>query len=380
MEVPQGYKQTSIGIIPEDWEVKKLGAIGKVKMCKRIFKEQTSEIASGIPFFKIGTFGGTADSFISHQLFEEFKNKYSYPTVGDILISAAGTIGRLVVFDGTPSYFQDSNIVWISNPEKLITNKFLLYLYGKIKWKTTEGGIVSRLYNSDLTNLEIPVPPLPEQQKIAEILSTWDKAIETCQKTIEELQQRNRGLRIKLFSENENWKKEELGNVLKYTQPQNFLTDNFVQKQNENYSMPVLTANKSFVLGYTDERQGLYENLPVIIFDDFTTSSHYIDFAFKIKSSAIKLLTVKGNNDLKFCYHLLQLIKTQIGEHKRRWISEFEDKVVKIPELSEQKRIVSILDTAASELKHYEEKLSNLKLQKKGLMQQLLTGKVRVKI
>ncbi len=95
-----------------DWVVKKLGIIGVPLMCKRIFKDQTTpNPENGIPFYKIGTFGNEADSFISVDLYNEFKFKYNFPNKGDILISASGTIGRLVIYDGAPAYFQDSNIV-----------------------------------------------------------------------------------------------------------------------------------------------------------------------------------------------------------------------------------------------------------------------------
>ena len=118
-------KQTEIGLLPEDWEVRKLGELGEVKMCKRIFQHQTSEFGD-IPFFKIGTFGKEPDAFITRKLFEDFKNRFSYPKKGEILISAAGTIGRTVIYNGEESYFQDSNIVWIENKEQIISNELLV--------------------------------------------------------------------------------------------------------------------------------------------------------------------------------------------------------------------------------------------------------------
>ena len=125
---------------PNGVEYKYLGDIGSICMCKRIMKNQTS--ADGdVPFYKIGTFGGKANAYISIELFEEYKEKYSYPKIGDILISAAGTIGRTVIFDGEPSYFQDSNIVWIDNDEKLVMNKFLYY-YQLQPWQVSTGGQV----------------------------------------------------------------------------------------------------------------------------------------------------------------------------------------------------------------------------------------------
>jgi type I restriction enzyme S subunit len=101
MEMRAGYKRTDAGIIPEDWKVNTLGEIGDVRMCKRVLKQQTRSNGD-VPFYKIGTFGGVADAYINHSLFEEFKRKYSYPKKGDVLISAAGTIGSSVIFDGSP--------------------------------------------------------------------------------------------------------------------------------------------------------------------------------------------------------------------------------------------------------------------------------------
>ena len=92
-----------------DWVVQPLGDIGKVSMCKRIFKEQTTPTGD-IPFYKIGTFGKEPDAFIPAEIYHQFRQKYSFPNKGDVLVSAAGTVGRCVVYDGEDAYFQDSNI------------------------------------------------------------------------------------------------------------------------------------------------------------------------------------------------------------------------------------------------------------------------------
>lgn len=152
---------------------KTLGEIGEVRMCKRIFKEQTSEIGE-IPFYKIGTFGKTPNAYITRELFEEYKSKFSYPKKGDILISASGTIGRTVIFDGKDAYFQDSNIVWIENDEKKVLNKFLFYFYQITNWNVAEGGTIQRLYNDNLKKIKIPLPPLEEQKRIVNILDKFD--------------------------------------------------------------------------------------------------------------------------------------------------------------------------------------------------------------
>lgn len=178
-------KQTEIGLIPDDWEVKRLGEIGEPCMCKRILKEQTSPTGD-IPFYKIGTFGGIPDAYISRELFEQYKEQYNYPKKGTLLLSAAGTIGRVVVFDGKNSYFQDSNIVWIDNDETKVTNDFLFYCYSRMQWKTEEGGIVSRLYNANLKSTSFIAPKsLAEQERIAKALSDVDALISTTEKLIQ---------------------------------------------------------------------------------------------------------------------------------------------------------------------------------------------------
>jgi len=184
-----------------EWLEKKLGQIGEPLMCKRIFKEQTSESPTdGVPFYKIGTFGKEADSYIPIDLYEEFKNKYSFPKVGDILISASGTIGRLVVYDGAPAFFQDSNIIWLGNDEKNILNSFLFYCYSTITWQTSDGGIISRLYNSDFKNMQVRFPKNKiEQEKIASCLAALDKLITAQTEKIEQLKQHKKGLMQGLF-------------------------------------------------------------------------------------------------------------------------------------------------------------------------------------
>ncbi len=147
----------------------KIGDIGKISMCKRIMKSETSPTGD-VPFYKIGTFGKQADAYISGQTFNRYKSEYPYPNKGDILISAAGTIGRTVVFDGRPSYFQDSNIVWVANDETLVLNKFLYYWYQTNPWRISTGGTISRLYNDNIAGAKVPILPIDMQRKIINIL------------------------------------------------------------------------------------------------------------------------------------------------------------------------------------------------------------------
>ncbi|HOB51123.1 MAG TPA: restriction endonuclease subunit S [Acidobacteriota bacterium] len=148
----------------EGWVEKTLGKIGKVSMCKRIFKEETTATGD-IPFYKIGTFGKEPDAFISSQTYNEYRARYPFPKKGDILISASGTIGRRVRYDGEPAYFQDSNIVWIDNDERQVSNDYLYHFYGACEWNSTKGATISRLYNDNLRQIAIAFPESSQEQR-----------------------------------------------------------------------------------------------------------------------------------------------------------------------------------------------------------------------
>lgn len=151
----------------------RLGEIGKISMCRRILKSQTSSDGD-VPFYKIGTFGKEPDAYISIDTYEKYKREYSFPKKGDVLISAAGTIGRLVIYNGEPAYFQDSNIVWIENDESLIINDYLYYVYQLQPWKASSGGTIARLYNDNISKARITVPTLEEQRQIVKKLRKFD--------------------------------------------------------------------------------------------------------------------------------------------------------------------------------------------------------------
>lgn len=149
--------------------------VGVVRMCKRIHKAETS-VQGDIPFFKISTFGGTPTSFISAELYEKYKEKYPYPKQGDLLISAAGTIGQIVRFDGADAYFQDSNIVWLEHDESIVLNRYLYFVYLNTRW-TTDGGTIKRLYNNRILQQQICVPPIETQIAIADLLDRFDALV-----------------------------------------------------------------------------------------------------------------------------------------------------------------------------------------------------------
>ena len=170
----------------DDWEQRKFGDIGSIAMCKRIFKEQTSDEGE-VPFYKIGTFGVEPDAFISKELFDEYKTKYPYPNKGDILISASGSIGRTVEFTGKDEYFQDSNIVWLKHGNE-IDNSFLKVLYSIVEW-SCEGSTIKRLYNDNFLKTEFMLPQIDEQIKLGTYFSNLDNLITLHQRKCDELKE-----------------------------------------------------------------------------------------------------------------------------------------------------------------------------------------------
>lgn len=180
-----------------EWEQRKLGDFGSVAMCKRIFKNQTTENGD-IPFYKIGTFGGKPDAYISKNLFDEYKKKYPYPEKGDILISASGSIGRTVEYTGEDAYYQDSNIVWLKHDNR-IQNSFLIQLYKIVKWAGIEGSTIKRLYNDNILKTKILIPSVQEQIIIGNYFNNIDNLITLHQQKITQLQAVKKFLLQNLF-------------------------------------------------------------------------------------------------------------------------------------------------------------------------------------
>ena len=158
------------------------------------------------------------------------------------------------------------------------------------------------------------------------------------------------------------WQEYSLGELLPYEQPTPYIVES--TDYNNNYKTPVLTAGKSFIIGYTNEPNGIYDKVPVIIFDDFTTSTQYVNFPFKVKSSAMKILTAKADLVLpKFIFYRMQLIEFDHSTHKRYWIQQYSKIKVRIPLLKEQERIVEKIEELFSELDSGVETLKKIKQQ-----------------
>lgn len=262
---------------------------------------------------------------------------------------------------------------------------FVAYLLRTIDFHTHSGKSgVPGVNRNDLHELTVKLPPLAEQRAIATALSDVDAMLAK----LEALVAKKRDLKVaatqqlltgqtRLPGFSAKWEVKRLGELLSYEQPTKYLVSS--SEYSDANDVPVLTAGKTFVLGYTDETAGVFDNLPVIIFDDFTTANKYVNFPFKAKSSAMKLLKARTPSvNLRLVYEIMQLIKFQLGDHKRYWISEYQKLEVKIPDEDEQTAIAAVLSDMDAELAALEARRDKTRAVKQGMMQELLTGKIRL--
>ena len=333
-----------------EWKKVRLGDNCNIQMCKRIMAAQTNT-DRGVPFFKIGTIGGKADAYISKELFDEYKAKYPFPHKGEVMITCAGTVGKCIIYNGKDSYYQDSNIVWIDNPNEIISNDFLYHLLCKVNWSHLNSTTIVRIYNDDLRNLKLYIPQHDEQKKITHLLSLINERIATQNKIIEDLKLLKSAIRKKVFVslKEEHTESLEINQLLTYEQPTAYIVTND-EYSTDTTLIPVLTANKGFVLGYTDEDFSIYQKGECIIFDDFTMDAKYVSFPFKVKSSAIKILTAKPNVNLRFMFEYLSYLELKSEEHKRHYISEIASLVVELPSKEMQNKIASLMASLDNKL------------------------------
>ena len=420
-------KQTEIGLIPDDWEVKTLGEIGEPCMCKRILKEQTSSTGD-IPFYKIGTFGGIPDAYISRELFEQYKEQYNYPKKGTLLLSAAGTIGRVVVFDGKDSYFQDSNIVWIDNDETKVTNDFLFYCYSRMQWKTEEGGIVSRLYNANLKSTSFIAPKsLAEQERIAKALSDVDALISTTEKLIQKKKNIKQGAmqnlltgkkRLPGFAKSTNYKQTELGPIPEDWEVKSLgdifsikhgygFEGQFFSSEN-NQHIVVTPGNFKLEGGFQKQKQPIYytgsypdefklkPNDLIIMMTDLSKNSDTLgnpaivpdDGNDYLHNQRIGLIQIHNDSFVKDYIYLLlctkeyheAVVSTAAGSTVKHTSPNriYSINLVVSTSKEEQTAIANVLSSMDKEIETLNAKLEKYRNLKTAMMQQLLTGKIRL--
>lgn len=420
-------KQTEVGLIPDDWEVKSLGEIGEPCMCKRILKEQTSSTGD-IPFYKIGTFGGIPDAYISRELFEQYKEQYNYPKKGTLLLSAAGTIGRVVVFDGKDSYFQDSNIVWIDNDETKVTNDFLFYCYSRMQWKTEEGGIVSRLYNANLKSTSFIAPKsLAEQQRIAKALSDVDALISTTEKLIQKKKNIKQGAmqnlltgkkRLPGFAKSTNYKQTEiglipedwevksLGDIFSIKHGYGFEGQFFSSENNQH--IVVTPGNFKLEGGFQKQKQPIYytgtypdefklkPNDLIIMMTDLSKNSDTLgnpaivpdDGNDYLHNQRIGLIQIHNDSFVKDYIYLLlctkeyheAVVATAAGSTVKHTSPKriYSINLIVSTSKEEQSAIANVLSSMDKEIETLNTKLEKYRNLKTAMMQQLLTGKIRL--
>lgn len=376
------FRDTEIGLVPEEWEMISLGDVGEVRMCKRIMKFQTAE-KGDIPFFKISTLGGRPDAFISRTIYESYKEKYNYPQSGDILLSAAGTIGRAVIFDGAPSYFQDSNIVWIENTESLLLNNLLYYIYRDLSW-VTESGTIPRIYNSIVRSINFPIPINKEEQsRIAAALTSVDDLISALDKLIEKKKNIKQGSmqllltgKKRLKGLTDPWVEKKMGTI----EIQNGAMLNSTEYKAGN--IPVIAGGKQ-PAGYHSSSNRLANTITI---SASGANAGYISF-YKgpIFASDCSTINEQKGISIEFLYYCLLLRQNAIykcqtgGAQPHIHAKDIKDIGFAMPsDISEQKRIASIIESMDEEISSLETKKAKYEQIKQGMMQQLLTGKIRL--
>ena len=360
-----------------EWEVRKLGELIKVNMCKRIFSNQTASIGE-VPFYKIGTLGDKADSYISRELFEEYKDKYNYPRKGEILITCSGTVGKTVIYDGRDSYYQDSNIVWLNNDNKIICNSIIKIIISRIDWnRKLNSTTITRLYNDDIRSLIIEFPTeKEEQQKIGDFFTLLDKRIEQQEQKIALLKDYKKAMMQKIFSQKirfkddngndyPDWEEKKLGKICRVKSSQ--LTNNVVEEIGK---YPVYGANS--IVGYTEN----YEvNKYVSIVKDGAGVGRiaFINNKSSVLGTLQYLIGIEITTE--FLYVLLSNVNFKLYQTGTTiphiYFKDYSKMIIDIPCQLEQEKISSFLFAMDLNLENQEAILNNLKEQKQGLLRKM---------
>ena len=393
--VREEYKHTDVGVIPVDWDYDHLGNLAtRVGSGITPTGGERVYVTAGRPFLRSQNVGWGVLilddlAFITDEIHASFAG--SQIKEGDVLLNITGaSIGRSTVADTTVARGNVNQHVCEIRPDPKrldshFLNGFLLSAAGQKQIDSFQaGGNRQGLNYSQIRSFVVPCPPPREQRAIAEALSDVDGLLAALEKLIDKkrtikqaaMQQLLTG-KTRLPGFSGTWETNKIGDLLNYERPDRYIVQN--TEYTEHGDVPVLTANKSFILGYTDDLFNVCHNLPTIVFDDFTTDSKYVEFPFKVKSSAIKLLRAKHERvSLAFVFECMQLIRFPLGDHKRYYISEYQNLPLPIPQYDEQQAIVSILSDMDAEIAALERRRDKTRAIKQGIMQALLTGRVRL--
>ena len=251
-------------------------------------------------------------------------------------------------------------------------SRFLMYQINRNKYylRFDDGINQTNLKKSEVLSCPVFIPIVREQEKIATLLCKIDERIATQNKIIEKLQSLIKGIRNDVFGKlrKDIGLNAKVGDVLSYEQPQPYIVEDTEYTAG---GTPVLTANKAFVLGYTSETDGIYDKGDCIIFDDFTLDCKYVDFPFKVKSSAIKILTAKNKELLRYTFEFLKYLDLSTDEHKRHYIAETQNQEFILPTTQIVRTIAHAFSTLSSRMQTIVKQRDMLELQKQYLLRQM---------
>lgn len=340
-----------------EWKETTLGKIAEITKGSGISKDQLSE--QGSPCILYGELYTKYKSEIINGVYSRTELDSS-PLVkskaNDVIIPCSGetaidiSTARCVLFNNI-LLGGDLNIIRL----KYDDGGFFAYQLNGARKKdiarVAQGVSVVHLYGENLKQIRVYYPNIEEQRKITHLLSLIDERIATQNKIIEDLKLLKSAIRKKVFVslKEEHTESLEINQLLTYEQPTAYIVTND-EYSTDTTLIPVLTANKGFVLGYTDEDFSIYQKGECIIFDDFTMDAKYVSFPFKVKSSAIKILTAKPNVNLRFMFEYLSYLELKSEEHKRHYISEIASLVVELPSKEMQNKIASLMASLDNKL------------------------------
>ncbi|MCT4197025.1 type I restriction endonuclease subunit S [Elizabethkingia anophelis] len=342
----------------EEWETKKLGEISSVSSGGTPSRANPLYWDGDIPWISTTLIDFNliekSEEYITQEGLENSSAKL-FP-IGTLLMAMYGqgkTRGKVAILNIEATTNQACGAI-ITNEEVL--NSFfafqnLVKRYDEIRDLSNQGS-QENLSGGIIKGIKITFPKLSEQIKITSFLSLIDERIQTQNKIIEELKLLKNTIRYQLYEQILNQENEyiQIKDTLNYEQPTKYLVTNTDYSPDSSLN-PVLTANKAFILGYTDELFGVYNKGNCIIFDDFTMDMKFVDFPFKVKSSAIKILTAKPNVNLKFIFEYLSFLNLSSNEHKRHYISEIEPMKIQLPNYIQQKHVADFLSSIDDKVK-----------------------------
>ena len=248
-------------------------------------------------------------------------------------------VGSIARYDGDSDCMISSLYVCFKAKKELVDSQLLIHILKSPKMVYNygingEGGVRIYLFYPNFARIRVKLPGLDEQRKIASFLDVLEKRIEIQSKIIERYESLIKALRHLVFTSTNPVAEVCVSDILSYEQPTKYIVTDTEYSDNKNLT-PVLTANKAFILGYTDESEGVYRKGPCIILDDFTLDCKIVDFPFKVKSSAIKILTTKTSVNLWYVFEYLRYLALNTEEHKRHYIAEIEPMTIELPENAE---------------------------------------------